>query len=72
LLIQDKVLVPCKGGSSCKLSTVKGFFGSHRMHDCWHNHGYSRKGTLKFYDWVFQRDWPWLNDPNKPLKMRRK
>jgi len=64
LLIQDKVLVVCDcGWDGCAdAKEIKKDFHNH-LFDWQHNHGRTLKGTIKFFDWVYNRSWDKVEDP---------
>ena len=71
LIVQDRVLVTCKDHTNeklklCNLSSVAHKIGN--MNDYTHNHGHSLAGTVKFFDWVYNRKHPWLGDLSKSLE----
>jgi len=67
LLIQDRVLVKCKEEYGvCVTYDIRKQF-ENRLQDYHHNHGHSKKGTVKFFDWVYRRQNPWLGQPKIPL-----
>lgn len=72
LLIQDRVLLKCgelqnlNPPQKCTLSEVYKEF-DHRLDDYGHNHGHSKAGTVKFFDWVYKRRNPWLGKLHMPL-----
>lgn len=55
LLIQDKVLVKCNYGANCK--EAQKIANKFPVLDYGHNHGHSIKGVVKFFDWVYNRQW---------------
>lgn len=61
MLIQDMVLKYCGSSGCCpKAGAVAKEFGC--LEDWGHNHGHSRKGTVKFFDWVYNRTWDRVRD----------
>jgi hypothetical protein len=67
LLIQDRVLVECCDPYNCMFSNNINKIFDNKLEDYVANHGHSRKGTIKFFDWVYKRMCPWILDPNIPL-----
>lgn len=62
LMIQDRVLVKCSKGVYCpKVIKVRNKFSPH-LHDYGHNHGHTIKGTVKFFDWVYNRSYDKVED----------
>lgn len=66
LLIQDRVLVQCMDRDKCNMNDILSKF-DYQLCDYTHNHGHSRKGTIKFFDWVFKRRSIWMDDSDEPL-----
>lgn len=55
LMIQDRVLVKCHKNEYCKdVIEIYEIFLPH-LYDYGHNHGHTIKGTVKFFDWVYNR-----------------
>ncbi|MHA2280170.1 MAG: hypothetical protein ACXAC5_04760 [Promethearchaeota archaeon] len=65
LLIQDRVLVECSDKHNCTKDINKIF--NNKLGDHVANHGHSKKGTIKFFDWVYKRIHPWFGNFNMPL-----
>lgn len=65
LLIQDRVLLKCADVVGCNNVNIGMDLG---LQDYGHNHGHSKAGTVKYFDWVWRRMNPWLNNLNTPLK----
>ena len=61
VLIQDRVL--CKKGSAWQNNLASKF----ELKDQGHNYGYSKRGVVKFYDWVYRRDNNHVDDHDLPL-----
>lgn len=66
LLVQDKVIKRCRNSYDC--SSSEELANELDLCDYGHNHGHNRLGTVKFFDWVWRRRGPWLEDLRKPLK----
>lgn len=66
VLIQDYVMVSCKDlkGSICNSYNLSQEF---KLSDYAHNHGHSKRGIVKFFDWVYNRTYDHLDDPKKEL-----
>ena len=65
VLIQDKVLIFCRDNKTkCNLLDIAKEFP---IADHGHNHGHSKRGRVKFFDWVYNRTVDHLNDKNKRL-----
>lgn len=68
VLIQDRVLNSCdefrKHGKACYIKSLGDQF---KLADYVHNHGHSKRGEVKFFDWVYNRTYDHLNDPKKGL-----
>ena len=70
MLVQDRVMVTCDWGCA-KANKIATKFK--HLYDYDHNHGHSVAGTVKFFDWVYNRTWDIVDDPNTPLvKKKRK
>ena len=73
LLIQDRVLLKCGEHKSkpCNVGSIVNKFKFNSayttLYDYAHNHGHSRTGTVKFFDWVYRRVNPWLENHAMPL-----
>lgn len=65
LIIQDRVLVKCHEDIHCK--SAKEIAKKFGLVDYGHNHGHTIKGTVKFFDWVYNRSWQKVNDKNIPF-----
>jgi hypothetical protein len=64
MLVQDKVLQKC--GNFCdELNTLSKEYPN--LGDAWTNHGHSLRGKLKFFDWVYNRNWHLRNNPDIKL-----
>lgn len=63
LIVQDRVMVECESYTKCKRAKniAKEF---NYLNDWAHNHGHSKKGTVKFFDWVYRRSWDKSEDIN--------
>jgi hypothetical protein len=56
LIVQDRVMLECESYVKCKKARdVANKFNY--LSDWKHNHGHSKKGTVKFFDWVYRRNW---------------
>lgn len=65
VMIQDKITVMCHiNKTRCELGDLAVKFP---LNDHGHNHGHSRSGTVKFFDWVYNRSYDHLNNPDKEL-----
>lgn len=64
LIVQDKVLVKCNEGYCAGLHEITQKFPD-RLYDYHNNHGHTLRGTVKFYDWVYNRKWDLVEHPHK-------